>query len=100
MPTSLHPQAIFDPIPPDLDLSSLVENTPNFDYAVRVSFQMVEEIGFDEFARLVQFHVVTLGRPLVVEGLQKKLPPWLFNPAWLEDNLGKKRKASLSLTPE
>jgi hypothetical protein len=92
MPSALHPQAKFDPIPPDLDLSVLVEKTPNFDYVIRIAADQIHELGLEQFEKLVLLHVVVGGKPLVVEGWNKSLPPWLFSWTWLEDNVGKKRK--------
>jgi hypothetical protein len=92
MPSSSHPQAQFDPIPPDLDLSALVEKTPNFDYVIRITSDQIQDLGLGEFEKLVLLHVVKGGRPLVIEGWHKNLPPWLFSPTWLEDNIGKKRE--------
>jgi hypothetical protein len=92
MPSALHPQAKFDPIPPDLDLSALVENTPNFDYVVRIAADQIHELGLEQFEKLVLLHVIVSGKPLVVEGWNKSLPQWLFSQTWLEDNVGKKRK--------
>jgi hypothetical protein len=92
MPSSLHPQAKFDPIPPDLDLSALVEKTSNFDYVIRISTDQIRDLGLYEFEKLVLLHVIIGGKPLVVEGWNRSLPPWLFSSTWLEDNMGKKRK--------
>lgn len=93
MPSSIHPQAKFDPFPPDFDLSTLVEKTPNFDYVIRISTEQINELGLAEFEKLVLLHVIIGGRPLVVEGWQTSLPPWLFCPTWLEDNVGTKRES-------
>jgi hypothetical protein len=92
MPSALHPQAKFDPIPPDLDLSALVEKTPNFDYVIRIGADHIHELGYEQFEKLVLLHVVVGGKPLVIEGWNKNLPPWLFSQIWLEDNVGKKRE--------
>jgi hypothetical protein len=94
MPGPVHPQAKFDPIPPDLDLSTLVERTPNFDYVIRISTDQIRDLGLAEFEKLVLLHVIIGGKPLVIEGWNKSIPPWLFSRNWLEDNLGKKRESS------
>lgn len=91
MPTASHPQAKFDPIPPDLDLQSLVDKSPNFDFAIRISIDHIRNLGLAHFERLVLLHVVLGGKPLVVEGWNAKLPSRLFSRTWLEDNVGKKR---------
>lgn len=88
----MHPQAKFDPIPPDLDLNTLVESTPNFDYVARISVAQIKELGINEFERVVLHHVIIGGKPLVVDGWEADLPPWLFSPTWLIDNVGTKRK--------
>jgi hypothetical protein len=92
MPSLLHPEAKFDPIPPDLDLSALVEKTPNFDYVVRIAADQIHELGLEQFEKLVLLHVIVGGKPLVVEGWNRSLPPWLFSQTWLVDNVGKKRE--------
>jgi hypothetical protein len=92
MPSALHPQAKFDPIPPDLDLSALIEKTPNFDYVIRISTDQIHELGLAEFEKLVLLHVIIGGKPLVIEGWHKSLLPWLFSQTWLADNVGKKRE--------
>ena len=92
MPSALHPQAKFDPIPPDLDLHSLVDRTPNFDWVTRVSIAQIRRLGPAGFEKLVQLHVIEGGRPLVIEGWNKVLPSELFSAAWLEKTCDKKRK--------
>ncbi|KFX99134.1 hypothetical protein V490_01934, partial [Pseudogymnoascus sp. VKM F-3557] len=83
---------MFDPIPPDLDLSALVEKTPNFDYVIRISTDQIRELGLQEFEKLVLLHVIQGGKPLVVEGWESDLPPWLYSSTWMQDNLGKKHE--------
>lgn len=90
MPSATHPQAKFDPIPPDLDLNTLVENTANFDYVSRISVAQIKELGIDEFEKVVLHHVIIGGKPLVVDGWGADLPPWLFSPTWLIENVGTK----------
>ncbi|ELR07617.1 hypothetical protein VC83_03671 [Pseudogymnoascus destructans] len=98
MPSNLHPQAMFDPIPPDLDLSTLVEKTPNFDYVIRISTDQIRELGLQEFEKLVLLHVIQGGKPLVVEGWESDLPPWLYSSTWMQDNLGKKQEQVRDIT--
>lgn len=86
------PSAAFDPIPPDLDLASLVEETSNFEYVTRISCDMIETQGLEAFDKLVLLHVILGGKPLVVEGFQHRLDEWTFTPQWLQDNCGKKCK--------
>lgn len=92
MPTALHPQAKFDPIPPDLDLHTLVDRSPNFDWVVRISTTQIRRLGAAGFEKLVQLHVIEGGRPLVIEGWNKVLPESLFSATWLEEKYDKKRE--------
>lgn len=89
------PCASFDPISPDLDLAALVEETPNFEYVVRISCDMIENQGLEAFEKLVLLHVIIGGKPLVIEGFQDRLDQWTFTPQWLRDNHGKKCTSSL-----
>lgn len=92
MSKALHPQAKFDPIPPDLDLHSLVDRTPNFDWVVRISLSQIRRLGPTGFEKLVQLHVIEGGRPLVIEGWNKVLPSHLFSAKWLESTHDKKQE--------
>ncbi|KAI9673284.1 MAG: hypothetical protein M1829_004349 [Trizodia sp. TS-e1964] len=83
-----YPSASFVPIPPDLNLDQLVASTPNFEYVVRISWEMVKQQGQASFDKLILLHVIMGGKPLVIEGFEKCLPKWLFSPAWLQDNEG------------
>lgn len=95
MPTSLHPQAKFDPIPPDLDLHELVDRTENFKWAQRVSRQQIRGLGQQEFEKLVLLHVIVGGKPLVIEGWDAILPKSVFSKEWLENTYDKKRRLNL-----
>lgn len=97
MPTSLHPQAKFDPIPPDLDLVGLVDRTHNFKWVQRVSRSQIRGLGQQEFEKVVFMHVVQGGKPLVIDGYDGFIPKWLFNVDWLEKTYDKKRKAISAL---
>ena len=99
MPTLQHPQAKFDPIPPDLDLHSLVDKTPNFDWVKRISAAQIRSIGQREFEKLVLFHVIQGGKPLVIEKWNDRLPKSLFGVEWLEKTYDKKRKLDLPSLP-
>ncbi len=88
MPTH---QAAFDPIPPDLDLHALVEKTANFSWVDRMSLDEIYEMGIFEFEKLVTVQVIIGGRPLIIGGWEKYLPPWMFGDKWLIENIGKKR---------
>jgi hypothetical protein len=92
MPTALHPQAKFDPLPPDLDLHALVERTPNFDLVKRISAAQIRNIGQREFEKFVHFHVIKGGKPLVIEKWNDRLPKSLFSGKWLEETYNKKEE--------
>ncbi len=91
MRRALHPQAKFDPIPPDLDLHTLVDRTPNFDWVTRISIAQIRRLGPAGFEKLVQLHVIEGGRPLVIEGWDRVLPNDLFSSTWLKNTYDKKR---------
>lgn len=84
--------AAFEPISPDLDLAALVEETPNFEYVVRISCDMIDHRGLEAFEKLVLLHVIVGGKPLIVEGFQHQLDEWTFSTQWLHDNYGQKCK--------
>ncbi|KAI1330747.1 hypothetical protein F5Y16DRAFT_425074 [Xylariaceae sp. FL0255] len=98
MPSAMHPQAKFDPIPPDLDLHGLVDRTPNFDWVVRVSTAQIRRLGPVGFEKLVQLHVIDGGRPMVIEGWNKVLPEDLFSAQWLEKHCDKKQENVRDIT--
>lgn len=85
-----HPQAQFVPISPELDLNALVESTPNFDYVTRLPREMLDEHSIQSLEQLVLLHVVIGGKPLVIEGWEDRIDPYLFGPAWLQDTMDKK----------
>lgn len=87
---------MFDPIPPDLDLAALVAKTPNFDWVERIKLADVISMGKIEFEKLVAIQVIHGGRPLIVEGWNAKLPPWLYSADWLKTNMGKKGTHSMN----
>lgn len=78
------------PIPPDLDLDALVENSNNFDYVTRLPREMLNGHSIQHLEQLVLLHVVIGGKPLVIEGWGDCIDPWLFSPQWLQENMGKK----------
>ena len=92
MPSAQHPQAKFDPIPPDLDLHGLVDRTPNFKWVQRVSRAQIRNLEQQEFEKLIAIHVIAGGKPLVIDGWDSFLPRWLFNAGWLEKTYDKKRE--------
>ncbi|KAK3897456.1 hypothetical protein C8A05DRAFT_38997, partial [Staphylotrichum tortipilum] len=92
MPTAQHPQAKFDPIPPDFDLPALVERAPNFHWVSRISAAQIRNIGPQEFEKLVFLHVIHGGKPLVIEKWNDRLPKSLFSVEWLEATYNKKEE--------
>lgn len=86
-----HPQAKFDPIPPDLDLEGLVDRTPNFEWVQRIPANKIRKL---EFEKLVWYQVIKQGKPLVIEGWNSKLPKSLFSVQFLEETYNKKRRSA------
>jgi hypothetical protein len=80
------PCAAFEPIPPDLDVTALVESTPNFEFAVRIHCDAIDEQGLENFEKLVLLHVILGGKPLIIEGYENRLEKWIFSEQWLRDN--------------
>lgn len=89
MPAS-RSSAAFEPISPDLDVAALVEQTENFEYAVRIHCDAIEQQGLPSFEKLVLLQVVVGGKPLVIEGYDTRLENWIFSVPWLKDNVGSK----------
>jgi len=79
---------VFEPIAPDLDLETLVEETPNFQFVDRISCNMIDQQGIERFDKLVMIHVVLGGKPLIVDEYFQRQDPWTFSSKWLEDNHG------------
>ena len=92
------PRASFEPIPPDFNLKTLVESTPNFSYVDRISCDMIDQQGLPAFEKLVTLHVIIGGKPLVIDGFEDRLDPWTFTPKWLRDNCGEKVENARNLT--
>lgn len=90
MPSTTHPQAKFDPIPPDLDLDDLVDRTPNFEWVQRIPASKIRKL---EFEKLVWYHVINQGKPLVIEGWNSRLKKPLFSGQWMEEVYNKKRES-------
>ncbi|KAJ5081428.1 hypothetical protein NUU61_009692 [Penicillium alfredii] len=93
MPTQ-RTRAVFEPFPPNLDIGDLVDSTPKFNFAWRITCDSIDENPREDFEQLVLFHVILSGRPLVIEGFQKRLDKFLFSEKWLRQNCaGKKENA-------
>lgn len=93
MPVASHPQAKFDPIPPDLDLNELVQNTPNFEWATQISASEIYALGQQRFEKLVTIHVINGGKPLVIKNWHDRLPKDLFSVQWLEETYNRKEES-------
>ena len=86
--------APFEPISPELDLDTLVEESENFEYVPRIPYDLIEPQGLDQFEKLVLLHVIANGKPLIVEGCHRNLDAWTFSSPWLSDNQGEKCKST------
>ena len=86
------PRAAFEPISPTLNVTELVESTPNFEFAARIHCNSIDAQGLDTFERLVWLHVVRGGKPLVVEGFTQRLDSDLFSEKWLRRHYSHKSK--------
>ncbi|CAK7216838.1 hypothetical protein SBRCBS47491_002966 [Sporothrix bragantina] len=91
-PVAMHPQAKFDPIPPDLDLHALVQDTPNFNWATHISASEIFALGQQRFEKLVSIHVINGGKPLVIKDWNDRLPSGLFSAKWLEEVYNRKEE--------
>ncbi|PSN63848.1 hypothetical protein BS50DRAFT_576476 [Corynespora cassiicola Philippines] len=92
------PRASFEPIPPDFDVRTFVETADNFQYADRISYEMITNTSVEEFEKIVLLHVIIAGKPLVIDGFEEVLDPWTFTPSWLRDNHGEKIESARNLT--
>lgn len=84
------PRASFEPIPPDFDVRTFVETADNFQYVDRISYEMIESQGMEQFEKLVLLRVIIEGKPLVIDGFEEALDPWTFASSWLRTNHGDK----------
>ena len=78
------------------DLRTFVENAGNFRYVDRISYEMIAANGIEAFEKLVLLHVITGGKPLVIDGFEEVLDPWTFTSSWLRDNHGDKGMSTRS----
>jgi hypothetical protein len=53
---------------------------------------MIDHQGIDAFEKLVLIHVILGGKPLVIEGYERRLDRWTYAVQWLRDNVGSKGK--------
>lgn len=92
MPPLSHPQAQFVPIAPDLDLVALLESASNFDYVTRLPKEMLKDHSAQSLEQLILLHVVIGGKPLVIEGWEDHIDPYIFSPEWLQAHMDKTGK--------
>ncbi|KAL4896321.1 JmjC domain protein [Aspergillus ambiguus] len=85
-------RAAFEPIAPDVDIPALVESTPNFEYADRITCDAIDDFGLEKFEKIVLGHVILGGKPLVIGGFNERLDSSVFSERWL--------RARHSKTPE
>jgi hypothetical protein len=85
----------FEPMSPLLDIDEIVDSTPNFQLAMRVTCDSIKEFPLEDFERLVLYQVVLSGRPLVIEGFQEYLDNNLFSEKWLQEKYASKGKLVL-----
>lgn len=78
---------------PELDVPTLVESTPNFEFAARIHCDSIDEHGLETFEKLVLLHVVLGGKPLVIEGFDQRLDKSIFSEKWLRENYSKKSES-------
>ncbi|KAJ5144112.1 uncharacterized protein N7515_002899 [Penicillium bovifimosum] len=80
----------FEPLSPELDIQQVVESTPNFEFAMKITCDAVDDFPLEQFERLVLYQVVLTGRPLVVEGFHKRLDKNIFSEKWLRGKYSSK----------
>ncbi|KAJ5214594.1 hypothetical protein N7449_001763 [Penicillium cf. viridicatum] len=80
----------FEPLSPVLDIHRVVESTPNFEFAMDITCDSIEEFPLEDFERLVLFQVVLSGRPLVIRGFHHRLDKSIFSEKWLREKYAKK----------
>ncbi|KAJ6122532.1 hypothetical protein N7512_004997 [Penicillium capsulatum] len=96
----------FEPFPPHLDVAQVVESTPSFEFATRITCDAIDDSSPEDFQRLIYLNVVVLGLPLVIEGFQERLDKSLFSKDWLRETYATKvenardlvKNTNLSLT--
>jgi hypothetical protein len=85
----------FEPLSPVLDIHRVVESTPNFEFAMEITCDSIEEFPLEDFERLVLFQVVLSGRPLVIRGFHQRLDKSIFSEKWLREKYAKKGEFAL-----
>ncbi|KXG52328.1 uncharacterized protein PGRI_086120 [Penicillium griseofulvum] len=80
----------FEPLSPLLDIHQVVESTPNFEFAMEITCDSIDDFPLEDFEKLVLYQVALSGRPLVIRGFQKRLDNGLFSEKWLREKYAKK----------
>ncbi|KAF9251562.1 hypothetical protein DTO013E5_4011 [Penicillium roqueforti] len=80
----------FEPLSPLLDIREVVESTPNFEFAMNITCDSIDEFPLADFEKLVLFQVVLSGKPLVIRGFDKHLDKQIFSEKWLREKYAKK----------
>ncbi|KAJ5323015.1 hypothetical protein N7452_011304 [Penicillium brevicompactum] len=88
----------FEPMPPGLDINAVVDSTPNFEFAMRITCDSVNQFPLADFEKLVLYQVVLSGKPLVIEGFQSHLDQELFSEKWLRERYSSKVEVVRDLT--
>ncbi|CEO61178.1 hypothetical protein PMG11_05488 [Penicillium brasilianum] len=79
-------RAVFEPFPPHLNIEEVVQTTPSFEFAKRISCDSVSQFPREVLELYVLTHVVKLGLPLVITGFDKHLDKDLFSEKWLQQH--------------
>lgn len=82
----------FEPFPPHLNIAQVVDSTPSFQFASRITCDAIDQYPPEDFQRLVFLNVVVLGLPLVIEGFNERLNKNLFSETWLRQSCASKGK--------
>mgnify|MGYP006902560806 CR=1 FL=1 len=85
----------FEPLSPLLDIHRVVESTPNFEFAMDITCDAIEDFPLEDFEKLVLYQVVLSGRPLVIRGFHQRLDKRIFSEKWLRAKYAKKGEFAL-----
>ena len=77
-----------EPTSPEIDLDAFVKSTPNFQYALRINCDLIDQKGYAALDQLIRDHVIVRGVPIVFTGYQNRLDKEIFTVPWLIENCG------------
>lgn len=80
----------FEPLSPLLDIRRVVESTPNFEFAMDITCDAIDDFPLEDFEKLVLYQVVLSGKPLVIRGFHQRLDKRIFSEKWLRAKYAKK----------